>query len=39
MNTIPTFADVMIATLALLFPMLVIFAVASVVEVVERLSK
>ena len=39
MNTIPTFADIMMATVALLFPMVVITLVAGIAEVTERLSK
>jgi hypothetical protein len=39
MNTIPTFADIMIASAALLFPMVVITLVAGVAEIAERFSK
>ena len=39
MNNVPTFADIMVATVALLFPMVVITMVAGIVEIAERVSK
>jgi hypothetical protein len=39
MSNVPTFADIMVATVALLFPMVVITLVAGIAEVTERLSK
>jgi hypothetical protein len=39
MNTIPTIADIMIASAALLFPLGVVFVVATIAEVAERVSK
>jgi hypothetical protein len=39
MNAIPTIADIMIASAALLFPLGVVFVVATIAEVTERLSK
>jgi hypothetical protein len=39
MNNVPTFADIMVATVALLFPMVVITLVAGIAEIAERISK
>jgi hypothetical protein len=39
MNNVPTFADIMMATVALLFPMVVITLVAGIAEIAERISK
>jgi hypothetical protein len=39
MNTTPTIADVLIATAALLFPMIIITITAGVAEIAERMSK
>jgi hypothetical protein len=39
MNNVPTFADIMVATVALLFPMVIITVVAGIAEVTERISK
>jgi len=39
MNTTPTVADILIASAALLFPMIVITITAGVAEIAERISK
>jgi hypothetical protein len=39
MNTTPTFADIMMASAALLFPLGVVFVTATIAEITERLSK
>jgi len=39
MNTTPTFLDVLVASAALLFPMVAVTVAAGIAEIAERFSK